>query len=113
MNDDAMNDDALNDGAELRDAEKNWHDPVVFREAAVFVVSVVALAAVAFAATVAWHSLLAGILVPVTLVVGGLVAFFRAYQLWRSGGVWPIWQGAGWILIVLFLLSLQVPVAVA
>ncbi len=112
MNDDETNDNALNE-AEVRDAEKNWHDPVVFREAAAFVVSVIALAAVAFVATVAWRSLLAGILVPVTLVVGGLVAFVRAYRLWRAGGVWPIWQGAGWILIMLFLLSLQVPVAVA
>lgn len=95
-----------------RDVEKRWSDPPTFRAATKYVFSVIALAAVSFAATVAWHSLLAGILVPVILFLGAMGAFVRTYQLWRDGGVWPIWHGAGWVLLVLFLLCMDVPAAV-
>ncbi|WP_445167957.1 hypothetical protein ACTXG7_00690 [Mycolicibacterium sp. Dal123E01] len=94
------------------DVEKSWHDPVALRAAAIYVVSVVVVAAVAFAATVIWHSLIAGILVPVTLFLGGIGAFIQTYRVWRVHGVWPIWQGAGWILLGLFLFCLGVPVGV-
>lgn len=94
------------------DVEKRWHDPAAFRAAVTYVVSVVAVAAVAFAATVIWHSLIAGILVPVSLFVGGVGAFIQTYRVWRAEGVWPIWQAAGWVLLGLFLLCLGVPVAV-
>ena len=95
-----------------RDVEKRWSDPPTFRAAARYVISVVALAAVAFVATVAWDSLIAAILVPVILFAGTMGAFFRTYQVWRDGGVWPIWHGAGWVLLVLFLLCLNVPTTV-
>ena len=94
-----------------RDVEKRWHDPVGRRDAATYVVFVVALAVAAFAATVAWHSLLAGILVPVTLFTGTVGAFVHTYQAWRDGGVWVIWQGAAWVLATLFMFSIGVPVA--
>ena len=94
------------------DVEKRWHDPAGLRAAAVYVGSFIALAAGAFTATVVWHSLLAGILVPAILFVGGIGAFLRTYQVWRAEGVWVIWQGAGWILLLLFLLCLGVPTAV-
>ena len=95
-----------------RDAEKRWNDPATFRSAAVYVVSVIGLAALAFAAMVAWHSLLAGILVPVILGVGAMGTLWRTYRLWKLGGVWAIWHGASWILIVLFLFCLGVPTVV-
>lgn len=95
------------------DVEKRWSDPQTFRAAASYVGVVIALAAVAFIATVVWRSLLAGILVPGILFAGGIGAFVRTYQVWRAEGVWPIWQGAGWILLLLFLVCMGVPFAVA
>ncbi|BBZ78367.1 hypothetical protein MANY_37040 [Mycolicibacterium anyangense] len=95
------------------DVEKRWHDPAMFRSAVTYVVCFVAVAAVAFAAAVAWNSLLAGILVPASLFVGGVGALVRAYRVWKAEGVWPIWQGAGWFLLMLTLICLGVPVAVA
>ena len=94
------------------DVEKRWHDPAGLRAAAVYVGSVIAVAAVAFTVTVFSRSLIAGIMVPAILFVGGIGAFVRTYQVWRSQGVWVIWQGAGWILLLLFLLCLGVPTSV-
>ena len=94
------------------DVEKSWHDPAAFRAAVIYVVSVVVVAGVAFAVTVIWHSLIAGILVPVILFAGGIGAFIQTYRVWRAEGVWPIWQAAGWILLGLFLFCLGVPVGV-
>ena len=98
--------------AERRDVEKRWSDPATFRSAATYVVSVMALAGLAFAAMAAWHSLLAGILVPVILFAGAMGGLWRTYQAWKYGGVWAIWHGASWILIVLFLFCLGVPTVV-
>ena len=98
--------------AERRDVEKRWSDPETFRSAATYVFSVIGLAALAFAAMAAWHSLLAGILVPVILFVGAMGGFWRTYQVWKYRGVWAIWHGAAWILLVLFLFCLEVPFAV-
>lgn len=95
-----------------RDVEKRWSDPPTFRAAVRYAVSVIALAGFAFAATVAWHSLLAWILVPAILFIGAMGAFVRTYQLWRTGGVWPIWHGTGWALLVVFLLFFNVPTGV-
>lgn len=95
------------------DVEKRWHDPAMFRAAVTYVVSIVAVAGVAFAAAVAWRSLIAGVLVPVVLFAGGVGALVRAYRVWKAQGVWPIWQGAGWFLLLLMLVCLGVPVAVA
>ena len=99
--------------SDRNDVEKRWHDPGMFRAAVTYVVCVVAVAGVAFAATVAWRSLMAGILVPVILFVGGVGALVQAYRVWKAEGVWPIWQGAGWFLLCLMLVCLGVPVAVA
>ncbi len=91
------------------DVEKRWHDPKTFRAAATYVGVVILLAAVAFAAATIWHSLLAGILVPGILFAGGIGAFVRTYRVWRAEGVWPIWQAAGWILLLAFLICFGVP----
>jgi len=94
------------------DVEKRWHDPAGLRAAAVYVGSVIAVTAIAFTVTVVYRSLIAGIMVPAILFVGGIGAFVRTYQVWRVQGVWVIWQGAGWILLLLFLLCLGVPTSV-
>lgn len=91
------------------DVEKRWRDPATFRAAAVYVGGVILCAAAAFVAVALWRSLVAGILVPGILFAGGIGAFIRTYQVWRAEGVWPIWQAAGWILLLLFLLCLGVP----
>ena len=96
----------------INDVEKRWHDPGMVRTAVTYVVSVIALAGVAFVVTVVWRSLLAGIMVPGILFAGGIGAFVRTYQVWRAEGVWPIWQAAGWFLLLAFLFCLGVPFAV-
>jgi hypothetical protein len=91
---------------------KRWDEPGTIRAALYYVLVFVALAVAAFAAAVAWRSLIAGILVPVILFAGGIGAFVRTYQEWRREGVWVIWQGAGWILLLMFLFCLGVPAGV-
>ena len=96
----------------INDVEKRWHDPEAFRAAVTYVVAVVAVAGVALAAAAIWHSRIAGILVPVLLLAGGVGALVQTYRVWRAEGVWPIWQGAAWFLLALMLVCLGVPVAV-
>lgn len=103
----------VDDIGTINDVEKRWHDPQMFRAAVRYVVAVVVLAGLAFAATAVWHSLVAAILVPVILFAGGVGAFIRTYRVWRADGVWPIWQAAGWFLLLVFLVCLGVPYAVA
>lgn len=94
-----------------RDAEKRWNDPPTFRAAASYVVLVIALAGLAFAAMAAWHSLLAAVLVPVILFVGAVGGLLRTYQVFKAGGVWAIWHGAAWILLVLLMFFFDLPLA--
>jgi hypothetical protein len=56
---------------------------------------------------------LVGIGSPLILLLGGLGAFVRTYQVWRAGGRWWIWQGSGWFLLVLMLVVLTMTVPVA
>ncbi len=97
----------------INDVEKRWHDPAMTRAAVKYALLVIALAGAAFAATVIWRSVLAGVMVPGILFLGGVGAFVRTYQVWKVGGVWPIWQAAGWFLLLLFLVCLGVPFSVA
>jgi hypothetical protein len=105
----AISDDEMS----TNDVEKRWSDPALFRAAAIYVGVVVALALAAFAVAVVWRSVVFGVLMPGILFIGGIGAFVRTYQVWRAEGVWPIWQGAGWILLLLFLVCLGVPFSVA
>ena len=43
---------------------------------------------------------------PVILLAAGLWAFVRTYRVWRDGGTWWGWQGAGWFLLMLMLITL-------
>ncbi|HZE16320.1 MAG TPA: hypothetical protein VE197_11745, partial [Mycobacterium sp.] len=43
---------------------------------------------------------------PVILLAAGLWAFLRTYRVWRDRGTWWAWQGAGWFLFMLMLLTL-------
>lgn len=93
------------------DVEKRWDRPGTFRAAAVYTGIVVALAAVAFALylLLSQTSVLAASAVPVVLFLGGLGAFVRTYRVWKADGAWVAWQGAGWFLLTLMLVSLSIP----
>jgi hypothetical protein len=107
-----MSTDRIDQG-DINDVEKRWHDPAMLRAAVKYVLVVIALAGAAFTVTVVWRSVLAGVLVPAILFFGGIGALVQTYRVWRVEGVWPIWQAAGWFLLLLFLVCLGVPFAAA
>jgi hypothetical protein len=43
---------------------------------------------------------------PVILLAAGCLAFLRTYRVWRDRGTWWGWQGAGWFLLMLMLVTL-------
>jgi hypothetical protein len=43
---------------------------------------------------------------PLILFAAGCRAFLRTYRIWRDGGTWWAWQGAGWFLLMLMLVTL-------
>ncbi|MGH3633521.1 hypothetical protein [Mycobacterium sp.] len=47
---------------------------------------------------------------PGILLAGGLWAFVKTYRVWRDSGTWWAWQGAGWFLLTLMLLTLTMSV---
>lgn len=47
---------------------------------------------------------------PAILLGGGIWAFLRTYRVWRDRGTWWAWQGAGWFLLMLMLLTLTMGV---
>lgn len=93
------------------DVEKRWHDPAAFRSAVAYVSAVIAVAALVFALYAfgdrdrVW--LAAG--TPAVLFLGALGAFVKTYRDWRARRTWPIWQGAGWFLLTMSLLTFGVP----
>jgi NADH:ubiquinone oxidoreductase subunit H len=93
------------------DVEKRWNDPPTFRAAARYVAGIVAAAGMAFAifAFTARDSVFVASAVPVILFLGGVGAFVKTYAVWKVQGAWPAWQGAGWFLLTLMLVSLSIP----
>ncbi|ORW70577.1 hypothetical protein AWC23_16880 [Mycobacterium saskatchewanense] len=47
-----------------------------------------------------------GLGAPVILFMSGVWAFVRTYRLWRDREPWWAWQGAGWFLLLLMVLTL-------
>jgi hypothetical protein len=43
---------------------------------------------------------------PVILLAAGCRAFLRTYRVWRDRGTWWGWQGAGWFLLMLMVVTL-------
>jgi NADH:ubiquinone oxidoreductase subunit H len=97
--------------SDARDVEKRWHDPAMFRQAVTYGVGVIVVAGIAFVvfAVVDKGSVVLASTVPAILFLGGVGAFVKAYRVWRAGGTWPIWQGAGWFLLTLMLVCLSIP----
>jgi hypothetical protein len=94
------------------DVEKRWNDKTAIRAALFYDAAVVALAfgwlilyLVIDPDSSAWA---AG--VPALFLLGGLGAFVQTYRVWKRGAGWPVWQGAGWLLFVLMLVTLSLPV---
>lgn len=54
-------------------------------------------------------SVVAASLVPAILFAGGVGAFVKTYKVWKAEGAWPAWQGAGWFLLTLMLVTLAIP----
>jgi hypothetical protein len=50
---------------------------------------------------------------PLILLAAGCWAFLRTYRVWRDHGTWWAWQGAGWFLLMLMLLTLTMGVPIA
>ncbi|MGY0498542.1 hypothetical protein ACWZHB_08615 [Nocardia sp. FBN12] len=108
------------------DVEKRGSDDGEYRRAALYVVCVVGVAALVFAAVNVWaanrgacaqaHTHLcdtpaesAVVIGPsVILLLGGIGAFVRTYQRWRDGYSWRTWQGAGWFLFILMTAYLAI-----
>ena len=93
------------------DVEKRYHDPKAFRRAAAYVLTVVIVALALMGGIVIWGdpresdaAAMVLALAPSAIILVGFVgAFVQAYRTWRRGGTWPIWQGAGWFLLMVFL----------
>ncbi|MGA9872865.1 MAG: hypothetical protein WBQ44_17205 [Rhodococcus sp. (in: high G+C Gram-positive bacteria)] len=104
------------------DVEKRWHDPRSLRSTTIYVAVVIGLVAVVIVASVLLANAnadqcrdaaffvcqnperLVFLLGPPTiLLLGGLGAFVQTLRVWRAGGSWFIWQGAGWALFVLMV----------
>ena len=100
---------------DARDVEKRWHDPVALRQAVAYGVGVIAVAGIAFAvyAVVDKRSVILAATVPTILFLGGVGALVKTYRVWRDGGTWVIWQGAGWFLLTFMLVCLSIPWAAA
>jgi len=47
---------------------------------------------------------------PTIYAGGGLRAFLRTYRVWRARGTWWGWQGAGWFLMTLMLVTMLMSV---
>jgi hypothetical protein len=47
---------------------------------------------------------------PLMLLAAGCWAFLRTYRIWRDHGTWWAWQGAGWFLLMLMLVTLTMGV---
>ena len=43
---------------------------------------------------------------PLILFAAGCWAFVRTYRVWRDYGTWWAWQGAGWFLLMLMVVTL-------
>ncbi len=43
---------------------------------------------------------------PLILLAAGCWAFVRTYRIWRDRGSWWAWQGAGWFLLMLMIVTL-------
>lgn len=94
----------------VNDVEKRWRDPVALRSAVAYVV-VVVVAAIVFAsyAIVDTTSIWWSAATPAVTFLGALGAFVKCYRDWRAARAWPIWQGAGWFLLVVTLLVFGLP----
>jgi hypothetical protein len=95
------------------DVEKRWHDPPAVRSAITYVAVVVAITAGVFAAYLLGDPGRVGLAAatPAVLFLGALGAFVKTYLDWRANRTWPIWQGAGWFLLTVSILSFGVPAA--
>ncbi|MGE2732003.1 hypothetical protein [Mycolicibacterium vaccae] len=92
-------------------AEKRLEKAGVFRAAATYLGAVVAVGAVVFVffLVAARDSEFVAWLVPAVFLLGGIGAFVKTYREWKADRGWAAWQGAGWFLLLMVLVTLAVP----
>lgn len=108
------------DGIDTHDKSPDGRDPdrvSTVRSAATYVGSVFGFA-IAFAVLAAalYDPVPMWVLIvfPLLIFVGAIGALWRTYRMWQaqpstatgSRGPWQVWQGASWILLFFFLLTL-------
>ena len=83
-------------------------DPT-FRQAATYAVTVIIVAALFLGVGAALYDpvpLAIIIVFPLLVLAGAAGALWWTYRTWQAKGRWQIWQGASWLLLALFLISL-------
>lgn len=115
----------------MTDTEKRWYDPNTVRSASIYAISVLTVALLTMGAVLVWagtggdncppdsgfvcddtQRLVLALAPAAVLLVGTIGGFVRTYLVWREGGRWPIWQGAGWFLMVSTLLYITLSAGV-
>lgn len=91
-------------GRGIRDAEKRWDDPPVFRSVALYSLAVIAIAALGLGIGALIGDVAAAVAPTVVLAAGAVGALWQAFRVWRAGGTWVVWQGGGWFLLTLTLM---------
>lgn len=105
------------------DVGKQWNDRPEIRRATRYSVTVMAAAVTVMALAAFWAYLgrsncvdastvvcapvdryVLAIAPAAILMIGGLGAFVHTYTVWRRNGTWPVWQGAGWLLMTFMLI---------
>ncbi|GGN93617.1 hypothetical protein [Nocardia rhizosphaerihabitans] len=107
-------------------ADNRGRDEQAFRQAAIYGLSVIAVAAVVCVLATVWAAnrdacaaadtrlcddaaKTAVLFGPaVILLAGGIGAFVHTFQRFRAGRSWRAWQGAGWFLFVLMTAYLAI-----
>jgi len=92
-------------------AEKRFNGPGQYRAAVTYALGVVVVAGIAFAlyASGPRDAVFSAALVPGFLFAGGVGALVVAYRKWKAETSWAAWQGAGWFLLLVMLVTLAVP----
>ncbi|ORM35544.1 hypothetical protein [Williamsia sp. 1135] len=92
------------------DVNKDWNNPRAVRAGALYLGGFVLVGIALLVAYRQTDSRFWGFCAPAVFMIGGLGAFAQTYRAWQRGGLWPLWQGVGWFLLVMMLATLGLPV---
>jgi hypothetical protein len=92
------------------DTDKDWSNPRAVRAASLYLGAFVLVGIGFLVAYWQTDSRFWGFCAPAFFMLGGLGAFVHTYRTWQRGGLWPLWQGVGWALLMCMLITLGLPV---